>query len=295
MSLLMSGIGFGIISGAILSIGAIGFSLQFGMTNVMNLSYGSVMTIAALATYELNASGVSVWIAAFIGMLVGAVLTIMIAWFILRPFARKGYELFQMAMVSVGVSIFLDYLAASITRSKIYQFRFPLGAEHHVLGMLFSTTDFITIGISLVAVALIEWGLHGTRLGVAIRATSANSELARASGIYTQMVSNLTWLVSGLFCGLAGVTLAMSYRTVSFTMGTAFLPYILAVVILAGVGSIGFAAAMSVALTLVIQVSGAFGASSYNVVIALGVLLVTLLVRPQGLFGRLFEKKGIAV
>ncbi len=109
------------------------------------------------------------------------------------------------------------------------------------------------------------------------------------------MVSNLTWLVSGLFCGLAGVTLAMSYRTVSFTMGTAFLPYILAVVILAGVGSIGFAAAMSVALTLVIQVSGAFGASSYNVVIALGVLLVTLLVRPQGLFGRLFEKKGIAV
>lgn len=295
MSLLMSGIGFGIISGAILSIGAIGFSLQFGMTNVMNLSYGSVMTIAALATYELAVSGVSVWIAAFIGMLVGAVLTIMIAWLILRPFARKGYELFQMAMVSVGVSIFLDYLAASVTRSKIYQFNFPLGAEHHVLGMLFSTTDFIIIVISLVAVALIELGLHGTRLGVAIRATSANSELAGASGIYTKMVSNLTWLVSGLFCGLAGVTLAMSYRTVSFTMGTAFLPYILAVVILAGVGSIGFAAAMSLALTLVIQISGAFGASSYNVVIALGVLLVTLLVRPQGLFGRLFEKKGIAV
>ncbi len=175
MSLLMSGIGFGIISGAILSIGAIGFSLQFGITTVMNLSYGSVMTIAALATYELTVSGVSVWIAAFIGMLVGAVLTIMIAWLILRPFARKGYELFQMAMVSVGVSIFLDYLAASVTRSKIYQFNFPLGAEHHVLGMLFSTTDFIIIVISLVAVALIELGLHGTRLGVAIRATSANS------------------------------------------------------------------------------------------------------------------------
>lgn len=295
MSLLMAGLGFGIISGAILSIGAVGFSLQFGMTNVMNLSYGSVMTVAALVTYELTSNGVSVWVSALVGMFVGALLTISIAWVILRPFAKKGFELFQMAMVSVGVSIFIDYLAAAITKSTIYQFKFPLGAEHHFIGMVFSTTDLIIIAISVGAVLLIELALHRSRLGVAIRATSANSELARASGIHTKMVSNVTWIISGLFCGLGGVTLAMSYQSVSFTMGTAYLPYILAVVILAGMGSVGFAAAVSLGLSIVIQVAGAFGASSYNIVIALGVLLVTLLLRPQGLFGRLFEKKGIAV
>lgn len=295
MFLLMSGVGFGIISGAILSVSAIGFSLQFGMTNILNLAYGTVMTLGAMTTYVIAASGMSIWVGAVAGTVVGAVASIALGWGVLRPFARKGARVFEMAMVTVAVALVGDYVIAALTHSNIYQFNFPTGGQHHFADMVFTTTELIIIAISVVGVLALEFGLHRTRLGVAIRATSANAPLARASGINTVRVVNVTWLISGLFCGLGGVTLALSYQSVTFGTGTLYLPYVLAVVIVAGIGSIGYAAAMSVILSLVIEIAGAFGASSYNVVIALGVLLLMLLVRPQGLFGDLFEKQEIAV
>ncbi len=274
---------------------SIGFTLQFGMTNVLNLAYGTVMTIAALITYVVNISGYSIFVAAFIGVVFAMIATLAVGWGVLQPFAHKGLPLFAMAMVSVGVSLIGDYLVASITHSEIYQFQFPAGQTYRFSGLTFTTTDLVIIAISIISVAAIELALHRTRLGVAIRATSASASLARACGIPTRKVVNATWLISGLFCGLGGVTLAMSYQSVTYTMGTAYLPYILAVVIVAGIGSVGYAALISLVLSVVIQVAGVFGASSYNVVIALAVLLAMLLIRPKGLFGELFEKTEVAI
>jgi len=295
MTLLMSGIGFGIISGAILSLSSIGFSLQFGMTNVLNLAFGMIMTLGAMTAYIVSASGGSIWVGAGVGVIVSALASLFLGTTLYRAFARRGVRPFEMAMVSLAVALIGDYLLASITHSNIYQFRFPTGAQHHLWGMVFTSTELIIITMSVVAVATLEFALHRTRLGVAIRATSANPSLGRASGIPTRVVVNSTWLISGAFCGLGGVALALSYQSVSFTTGTQYMPYILAVVIVAGIGSVGYAAAGAVVLSLVIQIAGAYGASAYNVVIALGVLLVALLVRPQGLFGQLFEKHEMAV
>lgn len=293
MRLLMSGIGFGIISGAILSLSAIGFSLQFGMTNVLNLAFGTIMTLAALIAYIASSGGASIWLGAAAGVIVAAIASVVLGSTLYRAFARRGARIFEMAMVSLAMALIGDYILAAFTHSRIYQFQFPTGAQHHVAGMVFTSTDLIIIGTSICAVSLLEFGLHRTRLGVAIRATSANPSLGRACGIPTKRVIDLTWLISGTFAGLGGVALALSYQSVSFGTGTEYLPYILAVVIAAGIGSIGYAAAGAVALSLLIQISGAFGASAYNIVIALGVLLVILLVRPQGLFGQLFEKQEL--
>lgn len=295
MSLLVTGIGFGIISAAILSMSSIGFTLQFGMTNILNLAYGTVMTIAALITYVVNVSGYSIWVAALVGVLFAMVATVAIGWGVLQPFAHKGLPLFAMAMVSVGLSLIGDYLVAAITHSGIYEFHLPIGHIYRFSALAITTTDLVIIGIAVISVAGIELALHRTRLGIAIRATSANASLARASGIPTTKVVNATWLISGLFCGLGGVTLAMSYQSVTYTMGTVYLPYILAVVIVAGIGSVGYAALISLVLSIVIQVAGVLGASSYNVVIALAVLLAMLLIRPKGLFGELFEKTEVAI
>jgi branched-subunit amino acid ABC-type transport system permease component len=293
VNVIVAAISFGLVSGAILSVSAIGFTLQFGMTNILNLAYGSVMTLGALITYLIGKMGYSQWLGAAAGTIGAGILSLALGRTLIRAFARRGSRVFEMAMVTVAASLVIDYALASITHSNILQFNFPTGREHRLLGMAFSTTELIIMGIVIVAVAALEFALHWTRMGVALRATAANPALARASGINSTQIVNITWVVSGCFAGLGGVTLALSYSSVSFTIGTSYLPYILAVVVLAGIGSIGYAVIIAIALSVVIQVAGALGAANYDVAIALCLLLVTLLIRPQGLFGQLFDKQEI--
>lgn len=267
-----------------------GFSLQFGMTNVLNLSYGSLMTIGAFATLLISEQGLSIWLGVVVGALVVGLISLLVGRVIIRRFANRGSRLFEMAIVTVAIALIIDYIMAAITRSAIYQFLFPLGRNHRILGMVFTTTQLYIMAIAVVTIVVLELVLHKTNLGIAIRASAANGPLARASGIPTNRVVRLTWFVSGMLCGLGGALLAVTYLSVSFVEGTNYLPYILAAVVVAGIGAVGYAALASLVLTLVIEIAGTFGAGSYNVVIAVGVLLLMLLVRPKGFFGELWEK-----
>jgi len=294
VQLLLQNVGFGIVDAAILSVSAIGFSLQFGMTNVMNLAYGSLMTLGALVAYLLNSRGhVSIWIGALAGAVAVGIISLVLGLTIFRAFARRGARVFEMAIVGVALSLVIDFTLAAISHSAIYQFTFPDGGIHHILGMIFSTTQLIIIGISVGTIAVLETLLHRTKLGIAIRAGAANPALARASGIPTRALLRLTWFVSGLLCGLGGVTLSISYMSVSATMGTSYLPIILTVVVVAGIGAVGFAAVAALVLGVAIEVVGGYGLSAYNVSIALGVLLIMLLIRPQGFFGQLWERVDV--
>ena len=295
MQIFLSGVGFGIIGGAILSISAIGFSLQFGLTNIFNLGYGAIMSLSALVAYSLGGAGVPLWAAALVGTLIGGVLSLLEGRFVFRPFARRGAGVFELAMVSVAVGLIAEYILAAFTKSQTFAFRFPTGAEYHFLDIVFTSTDVAIIAIAVLSIAVLEVGLHTTRLGITMRASSANPALARASGIDTGKVVGLVWFVSGLFCGLGGVALALTYQTVTYLTGPNFLPYILAVIVVAGIGSIGYAVAISAGLEIVVQVAGGYGTSGYNVAIALGILVLALLIRPQGIFGRFFEKEEVTV
>lgn len=290
MHLLVTSIGFALIQAAVLSISAMGFSLQFGMTNVLNLAYGSFMTIGAMATLLVTEQGLSVWVGVVIGMIVVGIASLAIGRLIIRRFVNRGSRLFEMAIVTVAIALIIDYVMAAITRNNIYQFVFPLGAKHDILGMNFDTTELYIMGISVLTIVALEYVLHRTAFGIAIRASAANGPLARASGINTDGVVRLTWFVSGLLCGLGGSLLALSYLSVSFTTGTQYLPYILAAVIVAGIGAVGYAALASLILALVIQIAGSYGMGSYNIAIAVGVLLLMLLLRPRGFFGELWDK-----
>ena len=295
MHILVLAIGFGIVSGAILCVSAMGFSLQFGMTNVLNLSYGTILSLGGLIAYLFAANGLSYWVGGAVGTLVAGAASLLLGSTLIRGFARRGARVLEMAMVTLGLALVVEYGMASVTHSAIYQFQFPAGSRHTIAGMTFTTTQLLVILVAVLIVLVVEVLLHWTRLGRALRATSQNPTLARASGIRTSRVINLTWFVTGLLGGLGGVLLAFSYQTVSFFMGTDYLPYILAVVILGGIGSVGMAAVTSLVLGLVTQIAGAYGASSYNVVIALGIVLVVLVARPGGLVGSLYAKQEVVV
>jgi branched-subunit amino acid ABC-type transport system permease component len=137
-----------------------------------------------------------------------------------------------------------------------------------------------------VAMALVQLLLTRTRLGKAMRATAANPSLAQASGITTDQVTDLAWLLSGALCGLAGVVLVLNTSAFQSTTGNDFLVIVVAAAMLGGVGRPVGAMAASVVLGVVTEVAAGFITPSFKEVIAFGVLVVVLLFRPTGIFGQ---------
>lgn len=292
---LLSALGFALPSAAVLILASAGFTLQFGMTNIFNLAYGAVMTAAALVSGSVfdHTSSVPLAIVAAIGT--GTVLTVGIGQYVYRPFVRKGAKLFEMVMVTLAVGLIGQYGIAAIIHSNIQ--RFSLSASTVVRSGYFvlSNIDIAAMVIAAVTMVGLILFLRGTNTGMAIRATAVNAPLARVTGIKTHQATNLTWLISGALCGLAGMLLTAQYLSLSSTTATDYLPIILVAVIVGGIGSISGVTIASIGLALVLQITGAFGASAYETVVALGVLVIVLLLRPRGVFSEMWDKKEITI
>src|SRR5579863_1199666 len=216
-------IGFGIVTASILSMGAVGFTLQFGVTNLFNLAYGDVMTIGAFVAYLVhNDASQSIWVAMAAGGAAGMVSSVLIARVIYLPFMQRGTSQFAMVMVTVAVGIILNNVLQIFSGASFYGYALEPQESIHILGMIFTPRELIIIAVA----ALCMIGMHVlfkyTRVGKAMRATSDDASLARTCGIPTQRVVNFAWLASGLLCGLAGVALAMDLGTFSSTTGGSF-------------------------------------------------------------------------
>src|SRR5579875_3824398 len=109
MAELISAVGFGVVTAAILAISAVGFTLQFSVTNVFNLAYGSVMTISGFVAYWLNSSGLDIWLAMAVAALAGGVLSVAINEVIYEPFIRHGVNLFGMVIITISVGLICDH------------------------------------------------------------------------------------------------------------------------------------------------------------------------------------------
>src|SRR3984893_18326088 len=114
MSQLIPAIGFGIITASILAIAAVGFTLQFSVTNILNLAYGDIMTACAFAAYLANHAGVNIWISLVIGCLLGAVCSKLLNRFVYSGFVRRGTRLFGMIIVTIAVSLIIQILLLAI-------------------------------------------------------------------------------------------------------------------------------------------------------------------------------------
>jgi branched-chain amino acid transport system permease protein/neutral amino acid transport system permease protein len=141
------------------------------------------------------------------------------------------------------------------------------------------------MGLAIAVMIIVQLLLTQTRLGKAMRATAANPGLAQASGIATDRVIDVAWLMSGALCGLAGVVLVLNTTSFQSTTGNDFLVVIIAAAMLGGVGRPLGALVGAVILGVATEVSAAYMSPSYKEVIAFVVLVIVLLVRPGGLFG----------
>jgi branched-chain amino acid transport system permease protein/neutral amino acid transport system permease protein len=287
VSLLIESVGFGLLTSAVLAIAAIGFTLQFAVTNVLNLAFAAVMTAGMYAAYEVNSAGVSVWIGLIVAMAAGAALSVLLNYVVYAPFQRRGAAPITLVIVSLGMALIVGFGIGAWQGGIGVSYTMSPGGTVHPLGMVLTTTQLAIMAISVVVMAGTHALLRYTKLGKSMRATAANRMLARSCGIRAGRVIAITWALTGALCGLAGAVYAIDIGTFTSASTDIFLILILAAVFLGGPGNAygAMLGALVIGLSTEMSAAAPFIQADYKYVIAFVILLAMLAVRPTGLLG----------
>jgi branched-chain amino acid transport system permease protein/neutral amino acid transport system permease protein len=285
VSIFLPSVGFGLITAAVLAIAAVGFTLQFAVTDVLNLAFAAAMTVGAFVAYWINQLGVSVWLALPVAMAACSVLSVALNFLVYAPFQRRGSAPITIVIVSLGMALILEFGIEAVVGGINVSYRMTQGRTFHAGGLVLTTVQLVIIATSVVVMAGAHVTLRYTKLGKSMRATAANRQLARNCGIRTSRVITITWAVTGALSGLAGTIFAIDIGSFGPTSTGLFVVLILAAVFLGGPGHAYGAMLGALLIGIATEVSAAYIVPSYKYVIAFVVLLAMLAVRPSGLFG----------
>jgi len=286
VNLFVAAFGFGLVSMSVIAIAAVGFTMQFGITNMINLAYGEVMISSAYVAYYLNRAGISIWIGMVAGALFGAVFSFLLSRFVYAPFQRKGTSYLGMVIVSLAISLMIANLLLPIVGYYSVSYQDSSTGLIRLGSIVLTPNQIVIIGVAVVVMLLIHGLLTYTRLGKAMRATAANPTLARNCGIPTQRVVDSVWLITGALCGLAGVVAALNSDSFAIANGAGFLITVLAAAVLGGAGQPYGAMIGAVLIGMITELSAAAWSPEYKEVVAFGVLVLVMVLRPQGLLAK---------
>jgi branched-chain amino acid transport system permease protein len=278
----------GILLGLVIGLAALGLSLIFGTTGLTNFAHGEILTLAGLLTYYLSAIvGLPVLAAAPLAVLLGAGISGFLQdKYLWKPLRKRGTGLIAMLVISIGFAIFLRYFFLFIFGGDTRQLPQYAGQAGLELGLVNITPKSIlttVIGVLFIIGATL-WLLR-TRMGKASRAVADNPALASASGIDVQRVIRAVWILGAALASYAGVIVTVN-QGVSFLMGQDMLLLIFAAVTLGGLGTANGALVGSLIIGLFVQLSTLFIPTELKYVGALVVLILILVIRPQGILGK---------
>jgi branched-chain amino acid transport system permease protein/neutral amino acid transport system permease protein len=285
MSLFVASVGFGLITSAVLAIAAVAFTLQFAVTDVLNLAFAAVMTAGAFVAYWINQLGASVWIALAVAMAACSALSVVLNLVVYSPFQRRGSSPITIVIVSLGMALIIEFGIQAIVGGVNVSYTMGQGRTFEAGGLILTAVQMVIIAVSLVVMAGVHVLLRYTKLGRAMRATAANRSLARNCGIRTSRVITVTWALTGALGGLAGTMFAIDIVSFGPTSTDLFVVLILAATFLGGPGNAYGAMLGALLIGLSTEVSAAYIQPDYKYVIAFVALLAMLAVRPSGLFG----------
>lgn len=281
--------------GGVYALFALGFTLIFGVLNVINLAHGAVFMLGAYAALHAAVALEMPMAAALLtAMLTSAAAGWLLDRFILAPLrARQAPHLAPM-IATIGVAIALTSLTEGFFGAE--NLRFPPGT--------FSTGGFAFAGaqitylelqillLALVLMVFLLWALKNTHAGRALRAVAESPKAAALLGIDVETFCRGTSVVAALLGGAAGVLIALYSNAVFPHMGQPMLHKGIAVVILGGMGDVRGALIAGFFLGFAEVLSVAYIGSTMRDAVAFGLLFTVLLIRPQGLFGRVVQRRA---
>ncbi len=278
----------GVFLGLLLALGALGLSLVFGTTGLTNFAHGELITFGALVAFLFqNQWGWAFVPAAILAVILAGVFGYANDILLWKPLRGRGTGLIAMMIVSIGLAIFLRNIFQYIFGADNNQFRdVPIQRAPLDLGPIDISARLVWTGvICVVVLVVVSLAVQRTRLGKATRAVSDNPPLAASSGIDVDRVILTVWIVGAALAGLSGVLWGMNYGF-DYQFGFKILLLVFAGVTLGGLGTIWGTMAGSLLVGIMVEMSSLVLPPELKYVTALVVLILVLLVRPQGLLGR---------
>jgi neutral amino acid transport system permease protein len=273
--------------GLIIAMSAIGLSLIFGTTGLVNFAHGDLVTVGAFVAFLLNVTfGLHLLIAAPIAIAVTALFTGGIDRFLWRPLRRRQTGLIAMLVVSIGLGFVLRHLVLLyFGGSRNTYAQYSLQAARTFGPVRLQPAEMIVMGLSVAILIGVGLMLNRTRLGKAMRALADERDLAESSGIDVERVVLAVWIFGGALTATGGIFFGL-IESVDYLMGFRLLLLMFAAVILGGLGSAYGAMVGGLVVGLVSEISTVWFSSQIKYVWSLLVLAIILLVRPQGILGR---------
>lgn len=281
----------GLMLGSTYSLVAIGYTLIFGILNLLHFAHGEVFMIGAFVGLQMVLLAKCNIIFALFGSMVGAgLLGLIIERISFRPIKRE-YHLAPL-ISTIGVSVILQEIGTKIFGGDIVGFPKTIQLIIYKIGPAQVTSVHIFIlGIALILMVTIHFFIQRTKLGIAIRVTAENAINASLMGINTNSIISMTFMISSALAGAAGVLVGLVYNAISPFMGTEIILKGFTIMLLGGLGNVMGAMIGGIILGFVEVFSVAYLASSYKDAFAFGIMILILIVRPSGLFGtRLHEE-----
>ena len=302
MDMLLQQIINGLVMGSMYALVALGYTMVYGIINLINFAHGEVLMVGALTSWtsiglmQQNIPGAPGWVILILAMLiactVAAALNFAIEKIAYRPL-RNSPKLAPL-ITAIGVSILLQTLAMIIWKPnyKPYPTLLP-STPVHIGGAVISPTQILILGLTAVSLAVLMWLVNFTKLGRAMRATAENPRVAALMGVKPDVVISATFIIGAVLAAIAGVMYATNYGTAQHAMG--FLPGLKAftAAVFGGIGNLAGAVVGGILLGLIEAIgSGYIGTltggvlgSHYSDIFAFIVLIIILTLRPSGLLG----------
>jgi len=273
----------GLVTGGILALPAVAFSLLWRLLRFPNFAVSTYLTVGAYVALMLN-QGLRVplglaWLGALVGTGAVALAVDRVAF---RPMRER--RPFSLAIASIGVAFVLENVVRFVWSNDFRSYDVPVTRALSVVGLRIGRDQLLILGVAVALMALAQALLLGTRLGIAMRATADNPLLAAVKGVPTEKVISVATLGGGALAGGAGVFLGLD-ASIDPLMGAGLIISVFAAAILGGVGSAPGALLGALIVGIVEEAGTLVVPPTYKTAIGFVIILVVLLVRPTGLAG----------
>jgi len=279
----------GVFVGSIYALFAVGYTLVFGVLDILNLAHQAVFMLGAFCALAfVGGLHLSFALALPLAVLFSGAMGILLDRIAFRPLRGRAHSNMSGLISSIAAATIFEAIALQIFGPDVS--RFPFGSfpdrQFRVAGAVVSTIQLTIVAVSVVLMALLTYLLKKTRLGRQIRAVAESPRAARILGINVDRVIAASFFISSALGGAAGVLFALAFNNLSPDMGRSVELKGLAVIILGGMGSVTGAVTAGFAIGLIEVFTVAYLGSSYRDAVSFAVLFLVLLVWPRGLFGR---------